>query len=86
MDGSLITAPASGNGGRAMPEGQITAAGPAGGSRRRPRPRAVLFDVYGALFDVHCVADLAGEMHLGHGQALARAWRLEQVDYTRSAP
>jgi 2-haloacid dehalogenase len=61
-----------------------------GDSRPRPQaftaaapPKAVLFDVYGTLFDVHSVAGVAEAHFPGHGAALAQVWRLKQVDYTR---
>jgi 2-haloacid dehalogenase len=46
-------------------------------------PRAVLFDVYGTLFDVYSIAAAAEALHPGQGGALALAWRTKQVDYTR---
>jgi 2-haloacid dehalogenase len=48
-----------------------------------PRPRAVLFDAYGTLFDPFSVGALA-EHHLpGRGEQLAAAWRDKQIEYTR---
>jgi 2-haloacid dehalogenase len=47
------------------------------------RPRAVLFDAYGTLFDVHSVALLAEQLFPGHGAALSRDWRERQIEYTR---
>lgn len=47
------------------------------------RPRAVLFDAYGTLFDVYSVAQLAEELFPGHGQALSVLWRDKQIEYTR---
>ena len=46
-------------------------------------PRAVLFDAYGTLFDVHSVAQLAEQLFAGHGTQLAALWREKQIDYTR---
>ena len=46
-------------------------------------PRAVLFDAYGTLFDVHSVALLAGQLFPGHGAALSVLWRDKQIEYTR---
>lgn len=47
------------------------------------KPRAVLFDAYGTLFDVYSVSLLAEQLFPGHGQALAVLWRDKQIDYTR---
>lgn len=46
-------------------------------------PRAVLFDAYGTLFDVHSVGLLAGQLFPGHGAALSVLWRDKQIEYTR---
>lgn len=45
--------------------------------------RAVVFDAYGTLFDVHSVGVLAEELFPGKGDALTRMWRERQIDYTR---
>lgn len=45
--------------------------------------RAVLFDAYGTLFDVHSVALRAEQLFPGQGTALSHAWRDRQIDYTR---
>jgi 2-haloacid dehalogenase len=45
--------------------------------------RAVLFDAYGTLFDVHSVATLAEQLYPGHGERLSLLWREKQIDYTR---
>ncbi len=47
------------------------------------QPRAVLFDAYGTLFDVHSVAVAAEQLFPGQGQALSSLWREKQIDYTR---
>ena len=47
------------------------------------RPRAVLFDAYGTLFDVYSVSMLAEQLFPGQGDALAALWRDKQIDYTR---
>ena len=47
------------------------------------KPRAVLFDAYGTLFDVYSVGLLAEQLFPGQGQALALLWRDKQIDYTR---
>jgi 2-haloacid dehalogenase len=47
------------------------------------RPKAVLFDAYGTLFDVYSVRVLAEESFPGQGAALAALWRDKQIEYTR---
>jgi len=47
------------------------------------RPRAVLFDAYGTLFDVYSVAQLAEELYPGHGEKISLLWRDKLIDYTR---
>ena len=47
------------------------------------KPRAVLFDAYGTLFDVYSVAQLAEQLFPGHGQAISLVWRDKQIEYTR---
>jgi len=47
------------------------------------KPRAVLFDAYGTLFDVYSVALLAEQLFPGHGNALSLLWRDKQIEYTR---
>lgn len=47
------------------------------------RPRAVLFDAYGTLFDVYSVALLAEQLFPGHGERLSVLWRDKQIEYTR---
>jgi 2-haloacid dehalogenase len=46
------------------------------------RIRAVLFDAYGTLFDVHSVIALAETLFPGQGAALSQAWRTRQLEYT----
>lgn len=46
-------------------------------------PRAVIFDAYGTLFDVHSVIAAAEQMFPGHGDALSQLWRLKQIEYTQ---
>ena len=46
-------------------------------------PKAVLFDAYGTLFDVHSVALLAEQLHPGQGERLSQLWRDKQIEYTR---
>lgn len=45
--------------------------------------RAVLFDVFGTLLDVHSVAARAEQLFPGHGQRLSKLWRHKQLEYTR---
>jgi 2-haloacid dehalogenase len=44
--------------------------------------RAVLFDAYGTLFDVHSVALLAEQCFPGQGERLSLLWRGKQIEYT----
>lgn len=46
-------------------------------------PRAVLFDAYGTLFDVHSVGAFADELFPGRGGELTALWRATQIEYTR---
>lgn len=48
-----------------------------------PKLRAVLFDVFGTLLNVHSVATRAEQLFPGQGQALSQLWRARQLDYTR---
>jgi 2-haloacid dehalogenase len=47
------------------------------------KPRAVLFDAYGTLFDVYSVGLLAEQLFAGQGHALSVLWRDKQIEYTR---
>ena len=47
------------------------------------KPRAVLFDAYGTLFDVYSVGLLAEQLFPGQGNALGILWRDKQIEYTR---
>lgn len=48
-----------------------------------PAPiRAVVFDAYGTLFDVHSVASLAEQLFPGKGDALSQLWRQKQLEYS----
>lgn len=49
----------------------------------QPTVRAVLFDAYGTLFDVHSVALMAEQLFPGQGQALSQRWRDKQIEYSR---
>jgi len=44
--------------------------------------RAVLFDVFGTLLDVHSVGVRAEQLFPGHGQRLSQLWRHKQLEYT----
>ena len=44
--------------------------------------RAILFDVYGTLLDVHGIAREADVLFPGQGRALSLLWRDKQVQYT----
>jgi len=44
--------------------------------------RAVVFDAYGTLFDVHSVASLAEQLFPGRGEALSLLWRQKQLEYS----
>ena len=57
-----------------------------GSSRKRVSTmtiRAIAFDAYGTLFDVHSIGELADELFPGQGNALEELWRIKQIDYTR---
>jgi len=45
--------------------------------------RAVLFDAYGTLFDVHSVVLRAEQLFPGQGERLSLLWRDKQIEYTR---
>jgi 2-haloacid dehalogenase len=45
--------------------------------------RAVLFDVYGTLLDVHALTTIIDRFAPGQGAALSVLWRQKQIDYTR---
>jgi 2-haloacid dehalogenase len=47
------------------------------------KPKAVLFDAYGTLFDVYSVGLLAEQLFPGQGSALGVLWRDKQIEYTR---
>lgn len=47
------------------------------------KPKAVLFDAYGTLFDVYSVGLLAEQLFPGRGAALGVLWRDKQIEYTR---
>ena len=43
---------------------------------------AMVFDAYGTLFDVQSVVTLTERLFPGRGEALSRAWRAKQLEYT----
>jgi 2-haloacid dehalogenase len=45
-------------------------------------PRALVFDAYGTLFDVHSVVTLAEELAPRQGAVLSQLWRTKQLEYT----
>jgi 2-haloacid dehalogenase len=48
-----------------------------------PAPKAVLFDAYGTLFDVHSLTDMAEQLFPGRGHKLVLLWRDKQIEYSR---
>jgi 2-haloacid dehalogenase len=44
--------------------------------------KAVVFDAYGTLFDVHTVVTVADTLFPGRGTELSRLWRGKQLEYT----
>ncbi len=44
--------------------------------------RAILFDAYGTLFDVHSVTLMAEQLFPGKGSELSQLWRAKQIEYT----
>jgi 2-haloacid dehalogenase len=47
------------------------------------KPKAILFDAYGTLFDVYSVSALAERLFPSQGAALSQLWRDKQIEYTR---
>lgn len=45
-------------------------------------PRALVFDAYGTLYDVHSVARRCDEYWPGRGAQLSQLWRAKQLEYT----
>jgi 2-haloacid dehalogenase len=45
--------------------------------------RAVLFDVFGTLLDVHSIRERADQLFPGQGTRLSQLWREKQLEYTR---
>ena len=44
--------------------------------------KAIAFDLYGTLFDVHSVAVQCDEQFPGRGQEISNVWRQKQLEYT----
>ncbi|MBI1882067.1 MAG: haloacid dehalogenase type II, partial [Chloroflexi bacterium] len=44
--------------------------------------KAMVFDAYGTLFDVHSVISLCNELFPDQGPALSQLWRAKQLEYT----
>ncbi len=44
--------------------------------------KALVFDAYGTLFDVHSVIALGEQLFPGKGSALSQLWRAKQLEYT----
>lgn len=44
--------------------------------------RALVFDAYGTLFDVHSLTTLAEQLYPGRGAELSQRWRTKQLEYT----
>lgn len=47
-----------------------------------PDIRALVFDAYGTLFDVHSIAATCDRLFPGKGAALSQLWRVKQLEYT----
>jgi 2-haloacid dehalogenase len=47
-----------------------------------PKLRALVFDAYGTLFDVHSIAASCEALWPGAGQRLSSLWRTKQLEYT----
>jgi 2-haloacid dehalogenase len=48
----------------------------------KPPIRAIAFDAYGTLFDVHSVIALCNRKFPGQGAELSKLWRAKQLEYT----
>jgi 2-haloacid dehalogenase len=48
----------------------------------KKRIKALVFDAYGTLFDVHSVISACDQSFPGRGAALSQAWRAKQLEYT----
>ena len=43
--------------------------------------KALVFDVYGTLFDVNSVKEKCDELYKGHGEEISVSWRQKQLEY-----
>jgi 2-haloacid dehalogenase len=50
--------------------------------KRGPQIKALVFDAYGTLFDVHSVIQLCDEIFPSQGTQLSLTWRAKQLEYT----
>ena len=50
--------------------------------KRKQPIKALVFDAYGTLFDVHSVIALCDEIFPGQGAQLSQTWRAKQLEYT----
>ena len=50
--------------------------------KRKPPIKALVFDAYGTLFDVHSVIALCDELFPDQGAQLSQTWRAKQLEYT----
>lgn len=44
--------------------------------------QAIVFDLYGTLYDVHSVVQVCEEVYPGQGKAISVLWRQKQLEYT----
>lgn len=44
--------------------------------------KAIVFDAYGTLFDVHSIVTATDRAFPGHGDYITQVWRLKQLEYT----
>lgn len=44
--------------------------------------KAVVFDLYGTLFDVHSVIERCDQTFPGYGESISKLWRQKQLEYT----
>lgn len=44
--------------------------------------KALVFDAYGTLFDVHSITSICDQLFPEYGAALSRVWRVKQLEYT----
>ena len=44
--------------------------------------KALVFDLYGTLYDVHSVVAMCEERYPGQGEAVSAMWRQKQIEYT----